>query len=150
LERSDRPFVVALCGQEESVVAKDERTESRVAARGTSIDLREQSLGAARVADRKQRLDSGRAGKLGEIPIDLLDIVEKRRGQLPPRGTVVEGELEHPECNSQPEGAPSEVARLGEPKQLGECLACSFGLAPVGLDLDANREAERLERLQPG
>ena len=78
LERSDRPLVIALCGEEKSAAAEDERAESRVTVRCASIDLREQPLRLAKVAGRKQSLDPGRARQLGEVPVQLLDVVEER------------------------------------------------------------------------
>ncbi len=75
----------------------DERAESRVSVGCASIDLCEQPLRAGKVADRKQRLDPGRAGQAGVVHVELLDVAEQRRGLLPARGGVVVGKPEYRE-----------------------------------------------------
>ena len=130
LERSDRPLAIALCGEEKSAAAEDERAESGVTVRCASIDLREQPLRPAKVAGRKQSLDPSRARQLGEVPVELLDVVEKRRDVPPARGGIVAGELEDRECDPQAKGVPSEPACLDDLEQFGDRSARSLGLTP--------------------
>ena len=149
LERGDRPLAIALRVEEKSAAAEDERAQSDVTVSRASIDQREQPFRPANVAGRKQSLDSSRARQLGEVPVELLDVVEKRRCVPIARGGIVRGELEDCECDPQAKDLPSEPACLDDLEQFGDRSARALGLTPVGVDLGENRQAKRLEHLQP-
>jgi hypothetical protein len=68
---------------------------------------------------------------------------------LPARGGVVVGELEYRERNPQAEGAPSESAGIEDAEQLWDRSARLAGLPSIGVDLGEDREAKRLEHLEP-
>src|SRR5204863_2526209 len=140
LERSNRQLVFALLGEDEAAITHDERAETRVAIRCASIDLREQPLGPAKIAGCQQSLDTSRACQLGDVPVELPDLAEKRRSLLPARVGVVIRKLEDRERNPQADGAPSKPACLNDPEQIGDLPACLLGLAPVGADLGEDRQ----------
>jgi hypothetical protein len=148
LERSSRLLVVALGREEKTAAAEGERAESRVAVRRASIDRREQPLRLAKVADCKQSLDRGRARQLGEVPVQLLDVVEQL-GDLPPaRVAIVVRKLENSARDPQAKGGHSKPRRLDDWQQFGDLSARLLGLTSVGVDLGKNRQAKRLEHLQ--
>ena len=112
------------------------------------IELREQPLRLAKVADRKQSLDRSRARQLGGYPS-----ISRHRG----RGArPVASSRRHRrrrarstrECNPQAKGGHSEPGSLDDLEQLGDLSAHSLGLTSIGGDLGKNRQAERLEHLQ--
>jgi hypothetical protein len=149
LEGSDRPLVFAPRGEEKSAVTQDERAESRVTIRCASLDLREQPLCAAKVAGRQQSLDSSGARKPGEVTVEFPDLTVKRRNVPPARGAVIAGKLEDRECNPQAGGAPNKAACLDDAEQLGDRSARLLGVTPIGVDLGEDRQAQRLEHVQP-
>src|SRR5207247_906011 len=149
LERSGRPLAIALCGEEESAAAEDERAERRVTVRCALIDLREQALRLAKVAGRNQSLDSSRARQLGEVPVQLLDVAEELLDLPQARSGIVVGELQDRECNPKANGGESKPGCLEDLEQLGDLAARSFGLTSIGVDLGTHRQAKRLVHLQP-
>src|SRR5205809_350112 len=102
-----------------------------------------------RRAARRSRLPVRGSRELGEVPVQLLDVLEELRDLPPARAGIVAGELEDRECDPPTEGAPSKSACLDDAEQLGDRSARLLGLTPVGVDLGNDRQAKRLEDLQP-